>query len=156
MFKKQDWHMHLTTYIENQANRKYHIGKHDCFTFAFGCVRVQTGKSLLKAEYDTYIEASRILSLAGGVKEFLTARLGLPVPLTYATYGDVVSIRKGVVRAYTEAGDIVEFETTSKNIRTIGIVDMSCRFALVKSEKNSLVRVSLHDCEYLWDVECIE
>lgn len=82
----------LSLYLQACEATPFGFGVHDCCTFSFGAVMVQTDRDLIAdvPRYTTKRQAAAVLKAGGGLESMVTQRLGEPIPVKTAQRGDVV------------------------------------------------------------------
>jgi hypothetical protein len=92
-----DWQLRLQAFVRARRHVPFAWGVNDCALFAADYVEAVTGEVAcpdLRA-HTSARDALRTLEKAGGVRAIATRALGEPIPVAYATVGDVVVIAAG-------------------------------------------------------------
>lgn len=91
------WLEALEEVFRQAQGRQFRWGRHDCCQFAARCVRAMTGdeKRDLFDGYRSRPAAEQILNQLGGMRALITQALGEPIPVAFATIGDIVLIEMG-------------------------------------------------------------
>jgi len=91
------WLEALEEVFRQAHGRQFRWGRHDCCQFAARCVLAMTGieKRELFQQYRSRQVAGQILARIGGMRGLITQALGEPIPVAFATTGDIVLIEMG-------------------------------------------------------------
>lgn len=131
--RKQSWPEILAEEIKAAEMRPFSWGTHDCCAFAARVVEAITGQDFMGAPfapYETEAEAQEILAEFGGVEGIAGLCLDQPIPVNFASRGDVMLMP-------TERGD------------ALGIcIDHRAAFASVKG----LMLQPVSACRLAWMV----
>lgn len=94
----KEWFAALDAHVEHHSGLLFVWGSNDCCTFAADWVATARGADPMAdlRGLHTAMAAARAISEAGGLLAAVTARMGPPLPGTFAQVGDVALVRHGV------------------------------------------------------------
>jgi len=100
MAKLLDWEARLGAYLDAVRLKPFGWGSHDCILHCANGVKAQTGKDHargMRGKYRSAASAARFLKSLGhdSLVDLVTAKLGEPIPPSFAQRGDIVMSEDG-------------------------------------------------------------